>query len=262
MTFVLSTFSCFDVRLPTDFLGGLTSHVANSFVRRYVRPLVPFPKRRTLLRYFPSFETKNIAYILESKSIDVVLDVGANTGQFGTRLRSAGFKHRVISFEPNLEAHAKLLCKTRHDPNWEVAAPVALGDAEGSGTLIIPEDQSLGSILPFLHAQPSRHQTTAIKSLDTVLQGLQIPEAAKIAIKIDVQGYEQKVLDGARAALKRAVVVLIEVSLIPTYVGEQSYLEILSRLRDCGLHAVYFAPVTSRKIYGECFQTDVLLVRR
>ena len=143
-----------------------------------------------------------------------------------------------------------------------MAPPVALGDADTIGTLMIPEDSSLASILPSLYVPSKGGQAIAIRRLDTLVERPEIPAPAKIAIKIDVQGYEDKVLDGAEATLRRAIVVLIEVSLVPTYVGEQDYLKILGRLADCGFRAVYFSPVISRKIYGECYQTDVLLVRR
>ena len=66
----------------------------NEFVRRYVRPLIPFPKRRTLLRYFPAAATR--IRLFKSYNIDTVNDVGANTGQFATGLRSVGFKGRII----------------------------------------------------------------------------------------------------------------------------------------------------------------------
>jgi len=232
-----------------------------NFVRSYVRPFIPFPKKRTLLRYFPSFETKNIAHIFRLHRIDTVLDVGANRGQFGERIRSGGYKGKVISFEPNIDAHKMLLHASRRDPNWLVAEPFALGDADGSAILEIPADSALGSMRSLIHPQHVKHQPTTVRRLDDVMNDLEILKESNIALKIDVQGLEDKVLDGAKICLSRAKVILIEVSLQPVYIDEPSYLDILGRLKDCGFDAVFFSSVTSQKLYGESWQVDVLLVR-
>ena len=234
----------------------------DAFVRRYVRPFIPFPKKRTLLRYFPSFETKNIGHIFRLHRVDTVLDVGANRGQFGARIRSGGYRGKIISFEPNLDVHELLKNASRRDRNWIVADPLALADAEGSAILEIPSDSALGSIRALINPQNVKYQPTKVKRLDDVVPELEIPDSAIVALKIDVQGLEDKVLDGARKILSRVKVILIEVSLRPLYLGEPSYLEILERLKDCGFDAVFFSPVTSHKLYGESWQTDVLLVRR
>jgi len=215
-----------------------------------------------LLRYFPTFETRNIVHIFSNEGIDTVLDIGANRGQFAERIRSGGYRGKIVSFEPNLDAHAVLERASRRDPNWTVAEPFALGDVAGTAMLAIPDDFSLGSILSLVGPQYVKQQPTEIKRLDEVVRELEIPGEARLAMKIDVQGLEDRVLNGAEDVLSRSKVIFIEVSLKTMYVGEPSYLDILKRLRDRRFNAVFFSPVTNRKRYGESWQTDVLLVRR
>ena len=38
--------------------------------------------------------------VLESRNIDCIFDVGANSGQYGYFLREIGYKGYIISFEP------------------------------------------------------------------------------------------------------------------------------------------------------------------
>jgi len=234
----------------------------DSFVRQHVRPFIPFPKRRTWLRYFPTFETRNIVHIFRQTEINTVLDIGANRGQFAERIRSGGYKGKIVSFEPNLDAYGLLQRASMSDPYWIVAEPFALGDARGLATLSIPSDSSLGSLLSLVNPQHVKYQPIPVKRLDDVMPGLNIPASANVAIKIDVQGLEDKVLDGAEETLDRCKAVFIEVSLKTMYIGEPSYLDILNRLKVRGFDAVFFSPVINRKKYGESWQTDVLLVRR
>lgn len=236
--------------------------VQNEFVRRYVRPLIPFPKRKTLLRYFPPFSTKNIGFIFSQNAIDTVIDIGANRGQFASGLRSVGYKGRIVSFEPNRTIHAELKKAAAGDPNWIISDPVALGQKDEVGSLIIPEDSSLASFLPSLHATPKRSQSIEIRRLDDLLGPLGVPETSSIAIKIDVQGFELNVLQGAPKALEKSRALLIEVCLNPTYVDEVDYLEVLGFLKEKGFRAVDFFPVIQRRSLGESYQMDVLLVRR
>jgi len=233
----------------------------NNFVRRYVRPLIPFPKRKTLLRYFPSFETRNIGYIFKQNEINTVIDFGANRGQFALRLRSAGYAGRIVSFEPNRLVHSELSKIASRDSSWTVVEPIALGPASGTGTLLIPTDSSLASLLPSLHADAERSQPIEIRRLDDAVSELRFPPEAKIALKIDVQGYEMGVLEGAPETLEKARAILIEVCLKPTYIGEVDYLDILNVLKEKGFRAVDFYPVVRRRHLGEAYQTDVLLVR-
>lgn len=59
------------------------------------------------------------ARVLSELSIDLVLDVGANRGQYASELRSMGYRGRIISFEPLPSAFAELSTTLASDPLWE-----------------------------------------------------------------------------------------------------------------------------------------------
>jgi FkbM family methyltransferase len=94
-------------------------------------------------------ESLALVRILEHHGITVVLDVGANVGQYATRLRHGGWDGRIVSFEPLPAAHAALSAAAADDPAWEIAPPVALGAEAGTVALNISAESDMSSVLPF-----------------------------------------------------------------------------------------------------------------
>src|SRR5689334_10627159 len=68
---------------------------------------------------------------LRKFEIDLVLDVGANKGQFASEIRQWGYTGRIVSFEPLSQAHGQLLQSRARDSMWEVYPRCALGDHNG-----------------------------------------------------------------------------------------------------------------------------------
>ena len=85
--------------------------------------------------------------LMESRGVDVVLDVGANAGQYGELLRERGYGGRLVSLEPVAEAFAELERRARADGSWE-ALRVAASDSDGELTLNVTGDSRSSSALP------------------------------------------------------------------------------------------------------------------
>ncbi|MDX2205667.1 MAG: FkbM family methyltransferase [Hyphomicrobiaceae bacterium] len=209
----------------------------------------------------PHFEERNIVFIFSELAIDTIIDIGANAGQFAQKMRSAGFKGRIISFEPVTASHRELCAAARRDPLWTVAPKMAIGASEGSASINVMADTSLSSFLDSTHVDTVASETVRVCRLDDALDELGIEKQAAIAIKIDVQGFEEEVLDGATSALCRAKAILVEVSLRQVYRGEPNYLTLLNRLHSEKWDAAYFSPVLSRRRLGRWYQADVLLIK-
>jgi FkbM family methyltransferase len=229
------------------------------------RRLIPFPRRKTLRRWFPPFEDRKIANLVRVSRADVVLDIGANTGQHAQMLRAAGYKGRILSFEPLPEEHAGLEALAANDPAWDIAPRMALGAEAGEITIHRYTDSSLSSALaPAVEAPgfaASQAITAPIARLDDVIGDLVRPED-KLFVKIDVQGLEMQVFAGAAEIMNRAVGAEVELALTRIYKDEPGYLEVLGALDGFGLTPVYFAHVTAKRRMGPEKQMDVLLLRR
>ena len=83
---------------------------------------------------------------LNYNSINLVLDVGANSGQYALSLRRFGYKKKIISFEPGFEAHFKLIKNANNDSKWNIYEKVGLGNKRKNIKLNISKNSVSSSI--------------------------------------------------------------------------------------------------------------------
>ena len=89
--------------------------------------------------------------LLGHHKIDLVLDVGANTGQYALSLRRSGWRGAVASFEPLQSAYRLLARRAQKDGAW-TAHRLALGDRNTTKVLHVSGDSRASSLLPILPA--------------------------------------------------------------------------------------------------------------
>ncbi|MBR0660513.1 FkbM family methyltransferase [Neoroseomonas oryzicola] len=209
-------------------------------------------------------------FVAECRSfaIDTVLDVGANAGQFGTKLRGAGWKGHVVSFEPLSDAHAALRVVAGADALWDVAERCALGSSNGETEINVASNSWSSSILPMadLHraAAPqstySHRETCPVRTLDYIIGSVFTDPTTLFAIKIDTQGYEKEVLEGLTERRSQVKVILCEMSLAELYEGAPDLKEMLSYLAAAGYHCVGLEPAFRDPRSGRLLQVDGLFV--
>ncbi len=177
------------------------------------------------------------ALALKAHNINVVFDVGANIGQFASELREYGYKGKIVSFEPLPQAYERLVSQAKGDENWVVHPRCAIGAVAGEIEINVAANSASSSILPMLsahenaapHAKYTHKVKAPIITLDSVLHKYVAPND-NLFIKIDTQGYEWVVLDGAEQALRQSKGALLELSLIPLYEDQKLWLELVERL--------------------------------
>lgn len=221
-------------------------------------------------RYNPSSNSSNqIVTALKQNNIDLVIDIGANIGQFAGELRSAGFSGKIISFEPLTDARKKLVKAAADDSHWVIHQQCAIGDFNGELVINIAGNSVSSSLLPMLDA----HSKAAVNStyistekikvckLDSVIENyLKVDQ--KFFIKIDTQGYEWQVLDGAIKTLNRAQGVLCELSLVPLYQNQRLWRDIVDRLESNGFMLWALQKGFSDPRTGQSLQMDGIFLRK
>ncbi len=224
-------------------------------------------------RYRPdTHHDARYAHLLRTRDIRKILDVGANTGQYGSLLRTNfGYRGRILSFEPLSTAHAALTARAAADPSqlWDVAPRTALGAINGSTTIHVAGNSVSSSILPM---QPS-HESAApqsigrgveeitISRLDDMIreQGLSIDR--HVLLKIDTQGYELEVLKGATETVAAVGVIQTEMSFQPLYGGQPLFDEVYHYLASRGFAVFDIVPGFSDPRTGRLLQADGIFVR-
>lgn len=184
------------------------------------------------------------ARMLAEHGIDLVLDVGAATGGYGTQLRLFGYAGDIVSFEPLDTAYAELQKVTAGDPRWRTRQ-CALGREPGEATINIASNSDSSSLLPMgsahTEAEPSvgivGHQTVIVERLDDIVDELAGPDQ-RIFLKIDAQGFEREVLAGAEQTLARCRGLQLELSFISLYEGGMLIDEAISLAYDAGFSMV------------------------
>jgi FkbM family methyltransferase len=199
--------------------------------------------------------------------IDLVLDVGANTGQFARQCRAAGYRGKIISFEPSAAAHASLLHSAASDPLWSVADRMALGATNSETEINIAVNSYSSSILPMLDAHLSaapnsaylQKEKVSLRRLDEVLAAT--APGHNIFLKLDVQGYESQVLAGATHLLPHTIALQLEMSLLPLYEGETLMPRMCTSLTAKGFSLFDLEPSFRDSATGRLLQVDGIFTR-
>lgn len=217
----------------------------------------------------PSYYLGRRLKLMHSYGIDLVLDVGANVGQYARRLRSMGYADEIVSFEPMRSAFMQLQGVSSGDALWS-CRDFALGDSDSEQIIHISRNSVSSSLLAVLpecekHA-PASHvvsdETIHVKRMDALPDWKQWKAKKAIWLKIDVQGYENQVLDGASGCIADIAAIQLELSLRPLYAQQLTIIPMMERLAELGFDPVAFEPGFSDKDSGEFLQVDGIFRNR
>lgn len=206
--------------------------------------------------------------LLAYLDVSVVLDVGANVGQYGVNLRENGYRGRIVSFEPLRQAFGKLASTAARDGNWE-AHNCALGDFDGDAEFYVTENSVSSSLLRVTDRPETRLQglssrgreTVRVRRLDSIAADI-IPDAACAYLKADVQGAEQRLISGASNTLPRVRAIELELSTVRIYEHQPLYLELATMLDGAGFNLSSVEPVFVDGPTGRMLQFDGIFVAR
>lgn len=214
----------------------------------------------------PCIDTHTIN-LIHHHGIDLVLDVGANAGQFGAMLRAEGYGGELHSFEPVAATFAKLEEASAGDSRWHIHR-LALGDGVGELVINVAESSDLSSFLNpnafgaerYGQIAATARETVAVSTVDVFLAA-QVPDWQRrtILLKMDTQGFDLQVVRGAAASLPFIRALVSELSLIPIYEGMPDYLAVLAAYQAEGFAVSGLFPI-SRRADLAVVEMDAVLV--
>lgn len=182
---------------------------------------------------------------LRGKRVGTVIDIGANVGQFARQAAEMFPAARIYSFEPLPDAFVAL-------ESWASSAlgdrivcfNLALGDSRGdldmfrhsehtSSSSLLAATEASKTMYPFVSSQ--ERVKVRIETLDDLLARGDIVLDPLTLVKLDVQGYEDRVIRGGRKLLSRADAVILEVCIDPLYEHQARFHELVAELHGLGL---------------------------
>lgn len=169
----------------------------------------------------------------------IVYDIGAHEGRWTEMCQSIFSPTQCFLFEPQPEYQARAKARQPAGARWEII-PVAAGDAEQVRQIYVTENDTASSLLRPLEGEvpaawgtrPVHQREVQIATLDELAAKNKWP--APDLVKIDVQGYEGRVIAGGKHVLSQSQRIVVEVSLQPIYTDQSLLPEIASTLSNWG----------------------------
>jgi len=219
-----------------------------------------------LVRYREHYSLGGYAY-LSSLAIETVIDVGAHSGEFCQMITKVLPSSSIFCFEPLREEFRQLAYRMRGRPRFN-AFNYALGDRNGTVEMYRNEYSQSSSLLPmaalhkraFPYTERETTETVELRRLDDVLAGTDL--APEILVKVDVQGYEDKVIAGAEVVLSRSKAMIVEVSFQKLYEGQALFDAVYEILKKKGFAYLGNLYQLFNPIDGGILQADSLFVKQ
>ena len=224
--------------------GTMLSEARKTVALRAIRMGLSLPGRP--LEAFA--EHASLRDIIRELGINVVLDVGANAGQFAAGVRSIGFPGRIVSFEPVRRDFDALTRRMGRDAEWR-GMHMALGDADGTAEInVVPSMTVMNSLLaPITASRTLETETVQVRRLDGILAGLLADVSApRCLLKMDTQGFDLRCFAGAGGCLGQVVALFSELSVKQLYQRSPHYRDWLAVYEKAGFELMRL-PVVSRR---------------
>lgn len=193
-----------------------------------------------------------------------IIDVGAHHGQFALLARDLFPQARITCVEP-LPPSVSVLRKVIGDDSLTSIAEVAVAAAEGTQNMHVSHKTDSSSLLPILQpyvdAFPGTEESNVVPVPVTTLDTLFDQAIARpCLLKIDAQGGELEVLEGAARVLQQVDMAYIECSFVEFYEGQALADEVVCALLKSGLRldGAYSVVQDANK---RCLQADLLFRR-
>jgi FkbM family methyltransferase len=223
---------------------------------------------------YHAIESLRLAKQLRENDCDVVLDVGANVGQFASELFDDGrYEGEIVSFEPIADAYGHLAAKAEKyrtkGKNWRVGPRLAIGADVSSATFHISGNSVSSSLALMMesHVQATpeskltAHVEVDVRPLSLLVDELKI-DSRKIFLKMDTQGTEHDVLTGALPIMDRIAGIKVELSIIDLYHGQRLYPELDRLVRESGFQMWDLIGGFRHPSSSQLLQFDAIYFRR
>ena len=250
------------LRQSKQFITHLLGVDVYGLRSRIIR-IIPRKKRQAAWFSYESI----IQSIIEKHRIDLILDVGANTGQFTLDIREF-YRGQVISFEPVVQSFTTLEKAAANDSNWYVVN-CALGNESKEENINVYESNDFSSLLEATNYSKKhfgkmtascKKELIQIRRLNDILDELPVRvDDKRILLKLDTQGYDLEVFRGSSNIRNNIVALQSEVSHQPIYENMPHWLNAIDEYEKAGFTLVGLFPITRDGLHY--VESDCLMIK-
>ena len=248
----------------------LTEKIRSAVVQGYTMTRHPesIALRRKGINY-EHYRNLNKRWLVDL-DINTVIDVGANNGQFAKLARAVFPEALIYSFEPLPDCYAVLRNALPGDRQF---FPIECGIGSKEQTLdfyrsfhspsssFLKMEESHKEAFPYTsEGQAAKPEKVKVMTLDGALR--ERPIEPNILIKIDVQGYEMEVIEGAISHIKKANVVILEMSFVELYADQPLFHDVYQRMYKLGYRFTGSLAQMEHPHTGQVVQTDAIFVNQ
>ena len=200
----------------------------------------------------------DIRFLVKSET-PVCFDVGANEGQTIDRFKQAFRRPKIYAFEPSSDSYEKL--QSKHYDNLVFLQNYALGRHNSQLEFNNYELSTLSSFLaidkdpenPYRNVKLSQKEVVEVRTVDWFVKQHNLGKID--VLKIDTQGYDLKVLQGAAESLQQGLIdyVFIELNFVKMYDNQDEALQILTFLAGHNIYLVdYYEKIYRKNTLAWC----------
>lgn len=200
--------------------------------------------------------------IFADYSIDTVIDVGANEGQYGAFLRErVGFKGKIESFEPIPVVAQRLRRKASAGGHWSVHQ-LAVGAQSGRKLMNVTSNTTMSSF----HTLTDDYQRVIAVAekleveMTTIDEFFSGRDLSRTYLKLDTQGFDLEVLKGGARSIATFPALQTEISFRPFYDGMPNYQESLDAFGRYGFCVADFFLAASDGRHA-AMEFDCIMIR-
>lgn len=214
------------------------------------------------------FPMGRLIKMFQTHGINLLLDIGANSGQFAMNIQIYGYKGRIVSFEPVQSAYNELRMNAARRPGW-IAERMGIGDESGEMDINVSGAFTLASSFAAMRPKHleiapntayTSQETVVVRTVDNIFNDY-CGDEDRVFMKVDTQGYEAKVIRGAEKSLPRIAGVQMELSLEQMYEGEVLVHEMMDLMLGKGYRLVNIEEGMSDPRTGHLLQCDCVFFR-
>jgi len=178
-------------------------------------------------------------HFMRNLGVSLAIDVGGNLGQWALEARKIT-NARIVTFEPDPRCLEDLNLLSTDDPVWEIVQKAA-GNSDSTEAMNLLRIEHGYSSLKDLTTMGEKFSGERIEEIDSYEVQVcrldthfkdELIKSERVWLKIDVQGYEEEVLEGASGILGNIIAVEIEIPMLNLYQNSAKVSSIIKFFED------------------------------